>query len=110
MIQTMNIGLRFLLEIATLISIGYWGFKVGSGTFLKLLIGFGAPLFIAILWGLFASPKAQYKLHGIQHFAFEFGIFFVGVLALYASGKSKLAIILGVIIVINRILMFIWNQ
>lgn len=110
MIQTMNLGLRFLLEIASLVSIGYWGFKVGTGTFLKFLFGLGAPLFIAVLWGLFGSPKAAYKLHGMPHFALEFVVFFLGVLALYASGKSKLAIIFSVIIVFNRVLMFIWNQ
>jgi quinol-cytochrome oxidoreductase complex cytochrome b subunit len=63
-IKSLNVAVRFLLEICVLVSVGYWGFKTGSGWFLKILLGIGAPFLIAIIWGTFGAPKAANHLTG----------------------------------------------
>ncbi|MFE2613829.1 YrdB family protein [Micromonospora chalcea] len=56
------LGVIFLLELALLGSAGYWGFTLDAGWPLRLLAGLGAPLLIAVVWGLFCSPSATVTL------------------------------------------------
>jgi hypothetical protein len=48
-----NLAVRFLLEIAGLIAIGYWGWHQGEG-FLSIILAIGLPVIAAVLWGTFA--------------------------------------------------------
>lgn len=108
--KSANLAVRFLLEICVLISVGYWGFTTRLGWFLTTLLGIGTPLLIAIIWGMFGSPKAPYLLNGLMLLALEAVVFSSGVAALYATKNYSLALGLAVIIIINRILMFVWQQ
>jgi hypothetical protein len=105
-----NLAVRFLLELCVLVAVGYWGFKTGLGWFLKTLLGIGAPVLIAVLWGMFAAPRAAYRLHGFLLLAFEAVIFGSGVAALFAMKNYSLAWAFAVIVIINRILIFVWDQ
>jgi hypothetical protein len=49
-----NLALRFLLEMAALVAIGYWGFDQHSGIW-RFVIGIGGPMLAAVLWGTFAA-------------------------------------------------------
>jgi hypothetical protein len=109
-LKSLNVGIRFLLEICVLISVGYWGFKTNSGWVLKILLGIGAPLLIAVIWGAFGAPKAPYHLSGLALFALEVTVFGSGVAALFATKNFSLAWGLAAIAIINRILMFVWRQ
>ena len=109
-LKSINLAVRFLLELCVLAAVGYWGFKTGSGWFLKILLGIGAPLLIAVIWGMFGAPKANMQFHGFMLLALEVVVFGSGVVALYATKNYSLAWAFAVIIVINRILMFVWGQ
>lgn len=63
-LKVINLAVRLLLEICALIAVGYWGFKTGSGWLLKILFGIGAPILIAVLWGMFGAPKSVYPFQG----------------------------------------------
>lgn len=109
-LKSINVAVRFLLEFCVLAAVGYWGFKSNAGWFLKILLGIGAPLLIAVIWGTFGAPKATNHLTGISLLALEVVVFGSGVAALYATKNYSLAWGFAVIIIINRILMFIWSQ
>lgn len=109
-LKSINVAVRFLLELCVLASVGYWGFKNGSGIIIKILLGIGTPLLIAIIWGMFGAPKANFHLQGLVLLALELVVFGSGVAALIATEKHALAWGLAIIVVINRILMFVWNQ
>ena len=109
-LKSTNLAIRFLLEICVLISVGYWGFKTNSGWLLKILLGIGGPLLIAIIWGMFGAPKATYHLNGLMRLALEVLVFGSGVVALYTTKNYSLAWGFSAIIIINRVLMFIWGQ
>ena len=53
-----NLALAFLLELCALGALGYWGVRTGDGPVAKVALGLGAPLCAAVLWGLFAAPRA----------------------------------------------------
>lgn len=54
-----NLTVAFLLELCALAALGYWGLRTASGPATKAALGIGAPLLAAVLWGLFAAPRAR---------------------------------------------------
>jgi hypothetical protein len=109
-LKSINLAVRFLLEICVLISVGYWGFKTGSGWLLKILLGVGAPLLIAVIWGTFGAPKASYHLNGFSLLTLEVVVFGSGAAALFMSKNYSLAWGFAMIVIVNGILIFVWNQ
>ena len=98
-----NLAIAFLLELCALAALGYWGVWVGSGPLIKIALGIGAPLCAAVLWGLFAAPRAPVSvpLVGLGVKAIVFGS---AVAALYTTGHRGLAIAFAVIVLVNSLL------
>jgi hypothetical protein len=109
-LKVINLGVRFLLEILVLVILGYWGFRVSEGTVMKIIVGIGSPLLVAVIWGMFGAPKATYVLSGLPFLLLEIVIFGLPVAALFFIEKQSIAYIYGVIVIINIILMKIWHQ
>ena len=95
-----NLTLAFLLELCALAALGYWGVSVGGGLVTKTALGLGAPLFAAVLWGLFAAPRAPVSVP-LVGLGVKFIVFGSAVVALYATGHRTLAIVFAVIVVAN---------
>jgi len=109
-LKVLNLSIRFLLELFVLIAVGYWGFKTGTGWFFKVLLGIGLPALVAVIWGTFAAPKAAHRLHGLRLLGLEAAVFGSGVAALVATKNYSLAWAFAIIVILNRVLMFIWRQ
>ena len=54
--------LAFGLELAALTAFGVWGAQTGPNLGVRVLLGVGAPLLVAIFWGAFLSPRAAFWL------------------------------------------------
>lgn len=95
-----NLGLRFFLEIAALVSLGMWGWQKGEG-WLRFLLAIGLPLAAAILWATFRVPNdpgnAPVAIPGILRLALEAGLFIFAVWALHAAGRTPWAWGLGIV-------------
>lgn len=109
-LQAANLGLRFLLELCLLASLAYWGFHTDRGLLLKIVLGIGAPLLTAVIWGLFLSPKASVSLVLPVRLTLEIALFALAAIALYSTGKHSLAATFGIVYVLHRILMMVWDQ
>ena len=109
-IKVANLAIRFLLEICVLISIGYWGFKTGSGWLLKIVLGIGVPLLIVVIWAMFGAPKSSMRLEGLLYLLLEVIVFSSGVAALVLTRNYALVWVFAVVIIINRILLLVWRQ
>ena len=59
----LNLALRFLLEVAALVAIGYWGFSQHTGIW-RFIIGLGGPVIAAVMWGTFAVPDDPSRFVG----------------------------------------------
>ena len=109
-LKGINLSVRFLLELCLLAAVGYWGFKTGSGWVMKVLLGIGLPILIAVLWGLFVAPRAMYPLSGVPHLVLALILLGSGAVALFASGKSSLGWVYGIIVIVNQVLLILWKQ
>ena len=110
LIKGANLALRFLLELWVLGALGYWGFKTGNTTIAKIALGVGAPLIAAVVWAVFVSPQASVQLPGLVILVLQVLVFGSAAAALAATGHLTLAVVFVVIVVINAILMYVWEQ
>ncbi len=110
MLKSMNLALRFGLEILALIALGYWGFSTGKGWGLKLLFGLGAPVLAAVLWANFGAPAAGHRLTGWTRVLFEVAVFGSAAAGLILAGQKPLALIFAGLVVLNEGLLFLWGQ
>ena len=110
LLKALNLALRFGVELASLAALAYWGWHDSESTVVKVLLAVGAPVVWAVLWGLFASPKAPMELHPGARLAFEVAAFGAAVIALASAGKPGLALLLAGLCTLNRIMIGVWHQ
>ena len=84
-----NLALRFLLELAALTALAYWGWGV------SWVVAIAAPAAWIALWATFGSPKARVTLSATQRIAFEAVVFGAAAVALWAAGQEVLAVVLA---------------
>ncbi|MBB6731802.1 YrdB family protein [Cohnella zeiphila] len=89
--QGLVMAVFFLMELAALAAFGLWGFHFPPGLALKIALGIGTPLLIAILWGTFIAPKASIPVSIPVRALLQAIVFGLAALALYVSGKHSLA-------------------
>jgi hypothetical protein len=108
-VRPANDVLRFLLELAALASLGYWGFAESEGA-AQWVLGLGAPLLAAAVWGTFVAPKASRPTVDPVRLALEVAVFGSGVAALQAAEAGALAVVFGVLVVAHLALTFALGQ
>jgi hypothetical protein len=85
------------------VALGYWGVRTGGGPVTKTALGIGAPLFAAVLWGLFAAPRATVSVP-LVGFLVALAVFGSAAVALFATGHRVLAIAFVLLVVVNSVL------
>jgi hypothetical protein len=107
-----NLAIRFLLEIAALVSLGIWGWNQSDG-WIRYVLAPGLPVLIGATWGIFAVPgdpsrsgKAPIPVPGFIRLILELTIFTISVWALYDMNYGRLAWILGIPVLIHYLVSF----
>ncbi|GAB3071811.1 YrdB family protein [Micromonospora schwarzwaldensis] len=80
------LGVIFLLELALLAAAGLWGCTLDAGWPVRLLAGLGAPLILALVWGLFCSPRANVPLPAPAKLGVQAACFLTGGVLLTLTG------------------------
>ena len=81
---------RFLLELASLVSLGYWGFRAADGV-VGVVLAVSIPLAAALLWGAVVSPRAFVPAPPAGRLLAEAAVFGAATLALASVGRPLLA-------------------
>jgi hypothetical protein len=108
-LKNMNLALAFLLELAVLVALGYWGFSSGEGMPARIGLGVGAPLVAVIVWALFGAPRSTRRLQGFWLLILRVAFFGSAVLALVAAAQPLLGIVFALIYVVNLALIYAWK-
>ena len=97
-----NLALRFVLELAALAALGYWGWVAHDGTARWLWAG-GLVVGAAAVWGVFRVPgdggPPVVAVPGWVRLLIEAVVFGGATAALLASGRVYLGVAFGVIVV-----------
>lgn len=100
----------FSLEIGILITLGMWGFHEGKFILTKYLFGLGMPLLAACLWGIWAAPKAAYRLQLPPRLLFGLTLFALAAFLLYRLGHLTAAIAFICVAILSALLEWIFEQ
>ena len=100
----MNLGLRFLLEIAALVAFGLFGWSLFVVMWLQFLSAVALPVSAMFVWGTFAVPDDQSRsenapipIPGVVRLILELSFFGLAAWCLYRIGKANLGLGLGII-------------
>ncbi|WP_128378661.1 YrdB family protein [Streptomyces cavernae] len=96
-------GLAFLLELVALAVLAWWGFTWPGSRVASVVLGLGAPLLAAVVWGAFAAPRATYSLPLAGVLVVKAVVFGAAVLALVAIGHRNLALWFGGVVVLDTV-------
>ncbi|MFF2008039.1 YrdB family protein [Streptomyces sp. NPDC058195] len=96
-----NEVLAFLVELAALGALAWWGVAAGDGVVARVLLGAGAPAVAAVVWGLFASPKARFRPPMAGVLLVKAVVLGGGAYAVHAVGHSVAAVCFAVVVVVN---------
>ncbi|MBV9367640.1 MAG: YrdB family protein [Solirubrobacterales bacterium] len=99
-LRAANLALKFLLELASVAALAYWGTTIDSGV-VGALIAIAASAATIALWGRFAAPRSEHRLHTASRVPFELAVFALAALALLDAGQTVLAVILATLAVTN---------
>jgi hypothetical protein len=94
-LRGVTLTVRFLCELAMLATLAYWGFQTGNGL-TTWLLGLGAPLLAAAVWGALVAPKARWPVPIQVRVVIELALYTAAVAALVAAGQPVLAVIVAV--------------
>jgi len=106
-ILTANHAVRFLLELAALAALGYWGFGAGGSAAADVVLGLAAPALAAVVRGVFAAPRSARRLHGAALLAVQSSVFAAAAVALAAAGRTALALAFALVVAVNTVLLHV---
>lgn len=100
-----NEVLRFALEVAALVALGYAGWNLVEDTLVSIALVVALPLVAAAIWGTFrvdGDPKlAPIPVPGVIRLCIEADFFTAAVVLLAAAGAWTAAGILGALVVLH---------
>lgn len=103
--RNLMLGVRFLCELGMLAALAVWGFQATDNPVLKVILGIGAPVVAAVVWGTFLAPRRRVSLPFGTRAAIEMVVFGVATLALWGADQPIVAIIFAVVAVAQRIVL-----
>ncbi len=103
----LNLAVRFLLEMAALAAFAVWGWTAHDGVW-RYVWAVGLVVAAAVLWGTFAVPddpsrsgSAPVAVPGVVRLLLELAFFALGAWAIAATGRSQLAALFGIVVIIH---------
>lgn len=106
-VNSINLAIRFLLEIAGLVTLGFLGWSL-SESWLRIGLALGIPIIAAAIWGTFAVPNdpsrsgnAPIPVPGVVRLVLELTFFALVVWSLFIVSQSTVAWIFGLIVCVH---------
>ena len=101
--QWVWLTVAFLAELAALAAFAVWGWSVGASTGTRVLLAVVLPAVAAMLWGVFAAPRAPVQVPALAVLV-KVVVFGGAVLALVATGRPWAAAVLGAAALLSSLL------
>lgn len=98
-----NDVVRFVLELFAFVTLAIWGFTTFALPWPGVLIGIGTPLLAIVVWALFRSPKAVFRIDVYGKALVEIAIFSAAAIAWWQMGQPIIAGVLAVVAAVSGI-------
>jgi hypothetical protein len=91
-----NEVLRLLLELFAFFTLGFWGFVAWPLPW-NIVVGIAAPLLAIVLWALFRSPRAVFRIDAFGRAIVEIIVTAAAALAWLDLGQPIVAVAFAVV-------------
>lgn len=109
-LHVLNEGLAFVLEVAALAVLAWWGWESAENVALRLLLAVAAPAVAAVVWGLFAAPRARFRVPLAGVLLVKALVFGAAAVALYALDRPGWAVAFAAVALVNTALATVDRQ
>lgn len=105
---TVNLGLRFLVELAGVVAVAAWGLHVSPDPLVGALLGAGAAAALIVAWALIVAPNARNRLPQPRRDLIGTGLLLVAAAVLAVAVHPALALVFAAVVVINQVLLILF--
>lgn len=93
--------LSFVLELAALAALAVWGFTVAPNLPTRLALGPGAPIALAVIWGIWLAPASEHRIGMPWLLIAKVVVFALATAAHVAARHPRAAAVFAVLVVLN---------
>ena len=108
-LRLVNEALAFLIEMVALGLLAYWGVRIGGSTVTRVALAVALPLAAAVLWGLFAAPRARFAVPLVPRLLVKAIVFGAATAALATTGHPVWAAAFAAVALVNTASATIWR-
>jgi hypothetical protein len=98
-----NLLVAFLAELVALGIFAWWGWRAVDAVGLRFLLAIGLPLVTAVVWGLYAAPKAKRGSPAVR-WTVKIVVFGLAGAALWSLGHPLWAVTFVVVVALNLLI------
>lgn len=108
--RAINDGVRFMLELATLVTVAWYCWKQADRVYVKVLLAVTAPVVIGTVWAIWISANSATVVDDPLRLLLEVAVFGSGVAALLALRQPKWALLMGAVATLHLVTTFPLDQ
>lgn len=106
MVVSVNLAVRFLLELAAVAAIVYWGWRLGGEGLSGLVFGMALATALVLIWWRLIAPNARSPIPSDIRPMVGSGILLLAAGVLGLAGQSVLALAMAVAVVVTTVVMY----
>lgn len=103
---TLNLVLRFALEVSGVVAVTYWAYQASDGPF-RWMLAIGAAAVVIGLWAFLIAPGASNPIPAQARIGLGSVVLLGAAAAIYAAGLELPAAVFAGLIVVNTLLLFV---
>jgi hypothetical protein len=103
----LNLAVRLIVELLGVVFVGYWGLNAADDTVTRLVLGIGAVVVFAVVWGLFLAPTANRGLSKRQKDVIGTIVLLVAGGALAIAGQPLIAVAYAIVVLANAVALWL---
>jgi hypothetical protein len=98
-----TLALRFFLELAGIVAVGYWGYHAATGLE-RWVLAIGAPAILIVFWSMVIAPGANAPIPLHVREVVGSIVLLAAAGALYVAGAQTAALAYAGLVILNTIL------
>lgn len=102
-VRDLALALRFVLELAAIGAVSWWGFALDAPMAVRVTAGIAAPFVVIVVWGAVVSPRARFARPRWRREIVEALVWLAAIGALLATGYPVLAVLFALLVVADRV-------
>jgi hypothetical protein len=103
----LNLAVRLIVELLGVVFVGFWGLSASDDTAIGIVLGIGAVVAFAVVWGLFLAPTATRGLTKRQKDVIGTIVLLVAAVALALAGQPLIASLYAIVVLVNAVVLWL---